>query len=52
MKPRNFPGNKLRRVAMVKWRNGETLTARESEILRQPKDSRMRIGKASRGEPR
>ena len=38
MKPANFPGRKLRRVAWAKARLGLELTTAESRAISEPKD--------------
>ena len=48
MKPRNFPGRRLRRVATAKWNQGIPLTADERLAMQMPKDIKQRIGKKRR----
>ena len=51
MKPRNFPGNRARRLARVKFlRGGEPLTDDERRLLTEPKDQRIRMGHVAREE--
>jgi len=48
LKPRNFPGRKLRRVAVAKANSGAPLSAAEATALIAPKDIRQRIGRSRR----
>ena len=46
MKPRNFPTRKLRRQTSAAMRRGEPLGQQQRDLLRDPKDIRIRKGAA------
>lgn len=48
MKPRNFPGRKLRRQAIAKLNTGLTISEAEHTATIAPKDIRIRVGRARR----
>lgn len=48
MKPRNFPGRKLRRQIAARLRANDIPSERECSFMFQPTDTRIRMGAAKR----